>query len=292
MRKSSTYGSLTWEQRDENMNKRVVYIAEKESDRLAEAFADAGLSSSFMNVANLALSVEGGLPGIIYNDTRLDTDGVFLQLPSQFMLFAEPLLTELAEQGVYCQLKPTSFNLLASKPFAYSTLSTHGIAVQNVQLVSDESNVETALDEFDLPVYVEVFEGLHKTQRIIIESKQMLRSLQKSLPSNFDIIAIRGFLKGDLHDSLVIGSDVYTVLRKWNQKQLQHSKRNLVTKLSDNDRATVLKTARTIGADVLLVRTIEGKVVSIKQMLDLDQCCDAYSMDVYEKIAELYGERI
>lgn len=268
---------------------RVGIVAEQPLDAFEDALDAAGCSACFVDIRDVVLSVRNGNPEIAFD--HLDgLDGIYLHLPSQFMLFVEPLLGELAESGVYCQLKPTAFNMLASAPLLHVTLAQAGISVPRTILAGDQ--IESAIADVTCPAYVEIFQGLSQIQRIFLEDESVVRSFLKSMPSRFDIMAVREFVEGDLNESLVIGNEVHTVQRKWNRQKLQHGRRRLAAKLPDAVRKTVLRACSVAGTDVAVVKTIGGKVLQVEQFFDFDDCGRAYNVDVCDRIARLYAGRL
>ncbi|PIN84744.1 MAG: hypothetical protein COV47_05750 [Candidatus Diapherotrites archaeon CG11_big_fil_rev_8_21_14_0_20_37_9] len=274
----------------------VAIIAEQQDEQLKKlqaAFKEKSLTAEFIEVGSLGIFVEKNV-SMIYHESRpfSEYDSVFIDLPLEFTLFAEPFLSELVDAGIYCPMKPNSFYVLSNKPFLYSTLSMKKVKITKTDILADKETVDSSLEDFAYPLIVKTFLGLKKTNSVLIESERSLRSFIKSISVSFDAITIQEYIEGDVDQSIVIGDDVYTIKRKWVEKELAHSKKPLNTKLADHDKETAIKAVRVAGLDIGVVKMIQGKVIGVRKKLDLDLFSDALSINMYHKIAVHYAEKV
>jgi glutathione synthase/RimK-type ligase-like ATP-grasp enzyme len=201
-------------------------------------------------------------------------------------------LDELVEQGIYCQLKPSSFYILSNKPFLYTTLNAKGVKISKTSIFGHPEQVDTSLKDFSFPLILKTFLGAKKTQVVLIDSNRTLKSVLKSIAFDIDALTIQEYLEGDLDQSIVIGDDVFTVKRKWIEKELSHSKNALSSKLSEDQKEMAIKAARLVGADIATVKMINGTVIGVRAEIDFKMFNEALSEDIFEKIARFFKEKI
>lgn len=273
----------------------VVLIAEEKTpdlEKLLDAFKSKKLSAEFISVGDIGVIIEKNASSIFCEKGKFnDYDSVFLSLPVEFTLFSEPFLSELVDDGTYCQLKPNSYYILSNKPFLYSNLTSKGILTPQTDILADKDAIDFSLKEFSYPLIVKTFLGLKKTNSVLVESERSLKSFIKSISVNVDAITIQEYLEGDVDQSLVIGDDVYTVKRKWVEKELSHSKKPLSVKLSDDEKETAIRAAKVCGMDIGVVKMIDGKVIGVRNRIDFKMFNDALSQNMYDKVADYYAEK-
>lgn len=273
----------------------VGLIAETKTqdiENLLEAFKSKKLSAEFIEVGNLGVTIENNVSKIFYEKSFDEFDSVFLSLPVEFTLFNEPFLSELVDAGIYCQLKPNSFYILSNKPFMYSNLNSKGVKTTKTDILADKEAIDFSLKDFSYPIIVKTFLGLKKTNSVLVESERSLKSFIKSISVDVDAITIQEYLEGDVDQSLVIGDEVFTIKRKWVEKELGHSKKPISTKLSDDDKEIAIRAAKVCGMDIGVVKMIDGKVIGVRSRIDFKMFNLALSQDMYQKVASHYVEKV
>ncbi|HZX19696.1 MAG TPA: hypothetical protein VFF13_01635 [archaeon] len=274
----------------------VAIIAEQDNDdvkKLIAAFKTKKMASEFIEAGNIGIYIQKNASKIFLDKKNFSQyDAAFVSLPLTFTPFAEPFLSELVDEGIYCQLKPNSYYLLSNKPFLYSTLSSKGVKTPQTDILADKESVDYSLKEFTYPIIVKTFLGLKKTNSVLVESDRSLKSFIKSISLNIDAITIQTHLEGNVDQSLVVGDDVYTVKRKWIEEELSHSKKAINTRLADHDKETAIKAAKVSGMDVGVVKMINGNVIGVRNSVDFKLFNDALSQNMYEKVAQHYSEKM
>jgi len=274
----------------------VALIAEKKTpdiEALIKAFNSKKIDSEFVEIGSIGVLVEKN-SSILFHEGKSfsEYDSVFLSLPVEFTVFAEPFISELVDSGIYCNLKPNSYYLLSNKPFLYVSLNSKKVNISKTDIIADKETIDASLKTFSYPLIVKTFSGLKKTNSVLIESERSLKSFIRSISVNIDAITIQEYLEGDVDQSLVIGDDVFTIKRKWVEKELSHSKKPLTTKLSDNDREMAIKAAKVSGMDIGVVKMINGKVIGVRNKIDFAMFNDASSQNMYEKVVAHYEEKM
>ena len=274
---------------------KVAIISDKEGDyikNLIDAFAKVEISSEFINLKDLGLMVEGGNTKILNKDIEfLNYDGVLLNASENLFLFIEPLLNELSDKGVYCNIKPASFNILSNPPYLLTSLNIKGIKLKKIKLISDIDLLKDSIKDFKFPLLLESFAETTKSQKIFIESEETLNSLVKNLEIDFKILVIQEFLKEDIDQSIVIDEEIYTVRKKWVEDKIENSKKGMSINLDNKVKDILIKASDIIGCDIIQIKTIGDKVIKIKPLIDFEEFNQEEGQDIYSVIARLYKNK-
>ncbi len=275
---------------------KVAVVSEKLDNDLAngvDAFRKICGESSFIEIGDLALLIEENKSGVFLEEKDFEEfDAVYLKAAPSFTQFVEPFLDELVEKGIYCQFKPESFYILSNKPFLYATLNSKGVNISHTVVVSDAKQLEGLTSGFSYPVIMKTFNGLNKTQNLVIDSERSLKSVIKSSNPKIDAITVQHYLEGDLFQSVVVGENVFTVKRTWNEEKLEHAKKGVSTKLPEEEKELAIKAAKVVGADVVQVKTIEGTVIGLNPVVNISSYSGILGTDLFEETAKMFREKI
>lgn len=270
---------------------RITLVGDQEYAVFTRIREETG--SDYVPITELGLSTIEGSSGVDRIGQRLaGTDAVFLQADARLMLFVEPYLDELAENGIVCQVKPTAFNILANKPYTLVSISSRGIRVPRMRSVSSGQGIEAAVEGLGFPVRIEAFRDLGRTQTMILTDKQSLYPFLRSIPFEYNLILIEELLQDTLIESVVIGEKAYSIQRAWNAERLEHSSKARSTKMSSDDRKTVIDAARAIGADIATVKTIGGTVIDVDPLIDIERFETTLGVDLARAITQWFEEKI
>ena len=269
---------------------RVALVGEAEHDifvRLAQR-----IEADYIPISEIGLSTIEGKSGIDRNGKGLlGYDAVFLQVDERLMLFVEPLLDELAENGISCQVKPTAFNIIANKPYTFVSLASRGIPIPKMRSVASGSGIESAIEGLSFPILIEAFRDLDRTQTMILTDKQSLYPFLRSIPFQYNLIMMQELLQDTLVESLVIGEEVFSMRRTWNTERLEHTMKAQSYKLSSKDRQTAIDATRALGIDIARVKMIGGMIVSIDPLIHAERFEKALGIDVTAAIATYFTEK-
>ena len=274
---------------------KAAIIFEKdvnESMHIINAFKQKKIETTFIDIGQIGLYIEDNVPYLSYGEHDFDFDSVFLQVKNEFTVFVEPFLSDLVERGIYCQLKPGSFYIISNRPYSYSTLNNKGINICKTQIVGDTESVEGGLKNFSFPLQIKFFSGTKKLQGFIVDSQKSLKSILKSVVEDVDAITIQEFIQGDLDQTLVIGDEVFSVKRKWIEKELSHSKKAISSKLHEQEQEIAIKATRVVGADISTVKMVNGVVINVRSLVDFDLYHKTLGINVFERLTEFYKEKM
>lgn len=250
------------------------------------------IDAEFIPIAELGLSTIGGKSGIDRDISAFKGyDAVFLQADPRLMLFVEPLLDELAEHGIFCQIKPTTFNILANKPYTYVSLSSRGIEVPKMRSVASGSGIEAAVEGLSFPIIIEAFRDLDRTQTMILTDKLSLYPFLRSIPFEYNLIMIQELLEGSLIESLVIGEEVYSMRRAWNAERLEHQSKAQSTKMSSEDKNIAIAATKALGIEIARVKMIGSAVIGVDPRVETERFEHVLSIDIGRRIANHFMEK-
>ena len=269
---------------------RVALIGESEHDiftRLADL-----IEADYIPVSELGLSTVGGKSGIDRNAKGLlDYDAVFLQVDARLMLFVEPLLDELAENGIACQVKPTAFNILANKPYTFVSLASRSIPIPTMRSVASGSAIETAIEGLEYPLLIEAFRDLDRTQTMILTDKQSLYPFLRSIPFQYNLIMIQELLQDTLTESIVIADEVFSMRHTWNAERLEHNAKAQSVRIRSEERQIAVDATRALGIDIARVKMIQGRVISVDPIIHADRFEKVLGIDIASHIAAYFVEK-
>jgi glutathione synthase/RimK-type ligase-like ATP-grasp enzyme len=219
-------------------------------------------------------------------------DAIYLKVSRQFTQFIEPFVDTLVSNGIYCQFKPEAFYIIANKPFQYSVLHSKGVKTSETMIFSDVTALEWAAEEIRFPIILKTFFGLRKTQSIVIENLRSFKSLVKSIRGEIDAITLQEYIEGDVNYAAVIGKDVYTIKRKWNDQKFEHEKKPVSASLTEEDQKKAIRAAQTVGADIATIKLVEGTVLGVRPSIDFLQFKKVMGKDLGLAVANFYKDKV
>jgi hypothetical protein len=269
---------------------KLAYISQNPLPKsLAKSAEKKGIELKAIDISDLSLIVESGTVNVLSLNSY---DAAIIMVPWKFMLFVEPLLDELSERGIYSQIKPTAFNLIANRPFAYYALKSRGIPMPYMRIYSGKRIPELGVKGIEYPVKAELFKGFSRTQQVIFESRESLMSYLKGIDSPYDVIVLRAHEHGDIEESLVIGDDVCTIRKPWVESKGAHAQYYIDVKMSDDYKEMVVKSAKTLGMDIGVIVTSNSKVIDARLTFDIERYESALGTDISGKILGFVNKRV
>lgn len=248
-------------------NKKTEAIA-----KLQQSFGEKNISAAFLKLNKVGMLTEGKHTKILAGTINFRKyDAVYLEADSVETAFVEPFLDELAEEGIYCQLKPGSFYITSNKPYMHTVLNSKGLKIPKMSIFQSPDLVENALRRLPFPVLFRAFAGVKKMQELVIDSERSLKSVMNSMKKSADVITLQEYLEEDIHYCFVIGDSVYAVKRKWNAKKFEHAKKGIGMTLSENEAKAAKLAAKMVGADIATVKMISEKVINVMPKIDFER---------------------
>lgn len=274
---------------------KTAILFEKENEytgKIIKAFEAKNLKAEFIDIGKVGLFVEKNSSSIVFDSAPFDFEAVFLQASNEFTVFVEPLLSEFVDSGIYCQLKPGAFYIVSNRPFTYTTLNNKGINICKTQIVADKESLEGSLKQLSFPLHLKFFSSNKKVQGFVADSEKNFKSVLKNTSFEVDAITVQEFIEGDLNQNLVIGDEVFTIKRKWIDKDLSHSKKAISSKPHEEEHELAIKATKVVGADIATVKIINGTVVNVRSLIDLELYHRTLGVNVFDRLAEFYKEKL
>jgi hypothetical protein len=242
-----------------------------------------------IDISNLSLIVEKGKVNVLGLEVN---DAVIVMVPWKFMLFIEPLLEELSERGVYSQIKPTAFNLLANRAFTYYILKSKNIPMPDIRIYSGKKIPELGVSNLNYPIKAELYKSFIRTQQVIFDSQESLKSYLKGIDSQYDILALMAYERGDIEESLIIGDTVFTIKKSWVESKSTHSQNFTGVKMSEDYNKMVVNAAKNLGMDVGIIITSNSKVIDARISFDIERYETILGTDVSGSLLNFIKKRV
>lgn len=269
-----------------NKSKEVV-------EKIVKSFSDEGIETQIIQVNDLALLTESNKTRIFFDSVGFSgIDACFLDVGQEFTPFVEPLLDEFKNKGIYCQRKQESFYINSNRPFQLVVLNSKGIKITKTSIIQDPALIDSAVDDFMYPLLLKTFLGGKKMQSLLVESKRSLTSFAKSLKTELDSLSIQEYLEGDLMYAAVIGKEVFSMKKNWNEEKLEHDKKALIASLSEKDKAAVLNAVDALGLDMAVVKMISGHVIAVRPEVDFELFNNVTGKDLYTAMAYFFKSKL
>ena len=266
---------------------RIALVGEEEYDifvRLKEH-----IEADYIPISEIGLSTINSKSRIDRNAKGLaGYDAVFLQVDARLMLFVEPLLDELADNGISCQVKPTAFNIIANKPYTFVSLASRGIPIPKMRSVASGSGIEGAVEGLEFPILIEAYRDLDRTQTMILTDQKSLYPFLRSIPFQYNLIMIQELLQEPLIESLVIADEVFSMRHAWNEERLEHVQKAQSIKMSSELRQIAIDATKALGIDIARVKMIAEKIISVDPIIEAERFEKVLGIDVAKEIAKYF----
>ena len=276
---------------------KVAIISKQKTDdikSLQKIFQDKKFEKvQFIKESNLGLITSGKETKILAGSTNLGAfDAVYLRADPELTPFVEPFLDELAEKGIYCQVKPDCFYNTSNKALMYNILNSKGIPISRTIAFQDASIINQLSDDLVYPVIFKSFAGYEKIQSLVVDSVKNLNAVSKGIKTDVDLVLVQEYQEGDLVYALVIGEEVFATTRKWDEKKQEHGKRELNVSISEKDAKMARRAATLVGTDIATVKMINGKVMNVLPQLNWARFNPALGKHLEHNIVQMYVQKL
>jgi glutathione synthase/RimK-type ligase-like ATP-grasp enzyme len=275
---------------------QAVLLSEKKDESILlikEGMLKAGFEHvGFIYLSRVGLLTKNNKTSIAVGSVNFEKyDCAYLKAKPELTQFVEPLADELREKGIYCNVKPESYYIISNKPYLYSLLHQKKIEAQKTTVIHSPSMVLDSMESFSYPVIIKTFDGIKKTQSLVIDSLRGLKSFIKSIKSNVSAVTIQDYLQGDVFYCAVVGENVFSYKRKWLEDEFEHSQKMVSVALSDDEKEKALRAANACSLDIALVKMIQGKIINVNPLLDITKFNKALGKEIQETIGHYFMEK-
>ncbi|MBU1930556.1 hypothetical protein KJ972_03545 [Candidatus Micrarchaeota archaeon] len=218
-------------------------------------------------------------------------DGVFFQLPPSFMAFMEPVLSEIAEHGIFSPIEPESFFLLSNEPYLFHVLNRKDVPIPRTMVFADLSSISSTVKDFSMPCMITAYHGAQRIQSTRCENLSSLQSVVNSLPTPLDCIMMREQPTGAKVTSITIGENVFSAEFSFNSQKNEFEKKGRLIRLGEAETYNVIQASRAVGLEIATIETIDGKIVGVSSMVGLEEMSQITSQNLFGLIAQFLVER-
>ena len=269
---------------------KIAYISQNQpSKSLLESAKKNDVSLTSISISDLSIIVESGKVDIL---SLNNYDATIITVPWKFMLFVEPLLDELSERGIYSQIKPTAFNLIANRPFTYYVLKSKNLPLPYMRIYSGKKVSELGINDLEYPVKAELYKSFIRTQQVIFESQESLRSYLNGIDTSFDVLVLMSYERGDIEESLIIGDEVFTIRKSWVESKSSHSQYYAGVKMSNEYNEMVVNAAKSLGMDIGIIITSNQKIIDARISFDIERYESVLGTDVSGRMIQFIKNRV
>jgi len=269
---------------------KIAYISQNEpSKSILESAKKNDVQLDNISISDLSIMVESGKVNIL---SLNDYDAAIITVPWKFMLFVEPLLDELSERGIYSQIKPTAFNLIANRPFTYSVLKSKNLPLPYIRIYSGKKVSELGINNLEYPVKAELYKSFIRTQQVIFESQESLKSYLNGIDTSFDVLVLMAYERGDIEESLVVGDEVFTIRKPWIDSKSSHSQHYADVKMSKEHNDMVINAAKSLGMDIGIIITSNAKIIDARISFDIEKYESILGIDVSGRMIQFIKKRV
>lgn len=262
--------------------------------RFAGAFKRNGFSKAvFLNAKHLILISKGGKTFVSEHKKDLSYyDSVLLLLEPSLAPLAEPLLSEIEKQKIFCNVSPNSYYTCGNELLQLVQLEIADCKTTKSVMAMDASAVSSHIADIHTPVVFKSYSANKKTQTVVVETEKTLRSLLKSSKVQLDGVLVKELIDADLIECLVVGQEVFGLLRKWNGIENVSLAKARPAVLTEWEKERAVQAANACNCTIATVRMSKGFVTRVSPKADFLAFNQKIGVDVFDAIAKFYKDSL
>lgn len=192
--------------------------------RLVDAAKRRGHQVRVLDIFKMSISLEEGLPDILYNGEVLDDlDAVIPRIGASITYYGTAAVRQFEQMDVFCANSSTSINNSRDKLRSLQVLSRHKIGIPPTEFVRRRQDVLPAIERVGgAPVIIKLLEGTQGVGVILADTKEVAGAIIETLQSAKQNVLIQKFVaesRGKDVRALVVGDRVVGAMRRVAQGQ-------------------------------------------------------------------------
>jgi glutathione synthase/RimK-type ligase-like ATP-grasp enzyme len=222
-----------------------------------------------------------------------DYDAIFIQARLSLCPFIEPLLAQLVDKKIYVNCKPNSYYTGLNEILTNAVLANNKISHPKTFITGNEKILDKNLD-ISYPLIVKTLIGKQVQQSMIVNNKNELNLLTKSMKNEIDCYILKEFIKGKVVSCIVIGDKTFGIKQtKENQdtKKVDLNKGQSY-KLNDKEKELVISVNKAIGYDISTIHMVNGKIISVSPIIELEKFNKICSENIEKYVTAHFIEKI
>lgn len=245
--------------------------------RLKEEAVKRGHSVRVIKYRDCYATIEKGDPVVMYKGEKLiDIDAIIPRIASSMTRWGTAIVRQFEMQGVYTTANSISIVRSRDKLRSLQLLARSGVGIPKTIFTRDTADVEELIDQIGgTPVIIKLASGTHGNGVILAETKKAAKSVMQALYVMDDDgtnILLQEFVKesaGTDIRAFVVGGKVVASMKRQSldddfRSNLHQGGEGSIVKLTDEERRTVQKAARSMGLAICgvdLMRSARGPLI-------------------------------
>lgn len=268
--------------------------------RLKEAAESRGHQLDIINTTQCYMNIASRRPEIYYKGDKLPKyDAVIPRIGASVTFYGTAVLRQFEMQGVYPLNESVAIGRSRDKLRSMQLLARDGIGLPVTTFAHDPKQTDEVMEVAGgAPVVVKLLEGTQGIGVVLADSDRSAKSIIEAFRGANINIMVQEFIReagGTDIRAFVIGGKVIAAMKRTGAKgefrsNLHRGGSAEVVKLSPEERATAIRSAKTLGLNVCgvdMLRSNHGPVVmEVNSSPGLEGIENATNIDVAGKIIE------
>jgi ribosomal protein S6--L-glutamate ligase len=245
--------------------------------RLKQVAMDRGHEVDVIKQRDCYASIEKSQPLVLYNGAPLvGYDAIIPRIGSSMTRYGSAIVRQFEMQGVYTLTSSLAIVRSRDKLRSMQLLARAGVGIPKTVVARGSANVESLIDQLGgTPVIIKLARGTHGNGVVLAETKKAAKSVLQAfyvMDQEGTNILLQEFVKesaGEDIRAFVVGGKVVASMKRQSldddfRSNLHQGGAGEVVKLTEEERKTAIKAARTMGLNVCgvdMMRSARGPLV-------------------------------
>lgn len=244
------------------------------SQRLKQELRKRGHTSLFVNHAKCYLDIEQDNPDIRYEGKDISNiDAIIPRIGSSITSYGSAVVRQFEMRGVYTTARSIAITRSRDKLRSLQLLSKGGVGIPKTVFARETAEVEDLLDQVGgTPVIIKVARGTHGRGVVLAETRKAATSVIQAFyveGVNFMIQEFIAESAGTDIRAFVVGGKVVGAMQRQSldddfRSNIHLGGKGTIVKLTDAEKKTAIKAARTMGLGICgvdMIRSNRGPLV-------------------------------
>lgn len=242
--------------------------------RLKEEATKRGHEVKVINYAKCYVTVERNNPVVRYKGKKLeDFDAIIPRIAQSYTPYGTAVLRQFEMRGIYTTASSIAVNRTRDKLRSYQLLARAGVGIPKTVFALETAAFDDVIDQVGgTPLIIKVARGTHGNGVVLAETKKAAQAVMQAFYVEGVNFVVQEFVKeasgADIR-AFVVGSRVIASIKRKNLDDDFRSNTHQggvakAVKLTDEERKTAIKAAKTMGLPVCgvdMLRSSRGPLV-------------------------------
>lgn len=244
------------------------------TQRLKEEAKKRGHKVRIVNYAKCYITVEKSNPVVRYNGEELnDFDVVIPRIAQSYTKYGTAIVRQFEMRGVYTAASSIAINRSRDKLRSYQVLARAGVDIPKTLFARETAAFDDLIEQAGgTPLIIKVAKGTHGNGVVLAETAKAAKAVMQAFYVEGVNFVIQEFIKesaGTDIRAFVVGNKVVASYKRQSldddfRSNLHQGGEGTVVKLTEEERHTAIKAARTMGLPICgvdMLRSSRGPLV-------------------------------